>query len=824
MKKITSILIIVLSLFVLTLTLTACDSSLGGNTEPVLGEYEYKFTLGKDSDTVDIAYVAKTSYVEAQDSTSYEIFAKVDNTLISHCIASGSFSGKEGELHVNGLWTLNLKDGKLTPSAASTSYGIIQDYSVYAGTYALNENSEVDETLELQSSDLNLTLKADGTGSLINKTLFYFPLGGDSIVIFEDDDKEDGLVIELNRLEMTHNPTHDRLTFNFVRGTDFANYYKIFFDESGTKIRSGEGFFNDSTLHTNDTHFLMIGKRWVIGRYELKDGIMSVIYDGEEDHESVKLTVTDTFFDYERATTHYSTDKSKYVHIYKNGLAFISDDGTTYELAKNADGLNVIAVCTQNYDGEKRVQVYDKETLTVSFRLPGDTYVDLSGYDVYEDVANEYLSEVARNLYISPDGNSMFMSSHYLMDDSPIEYYDMKSKFMGYASVKVKDKIIVSQDRYYFLFDGKFIDTDANDDGSLRSLLNYATDSTISAMTVKTRVHYSNNENVYGSEYSAYVAKITLDDSTTSVIYVMLTVDNYGGKYMDYRLGRTLLADENGLTIMSDSSNLFTLIKDASNTLNIETYELDFNAYPLEYFAYEDGYVVIKDKNSNTYYLINDSTLTFDYIINDDNYAGIRDAEIISMAGAENVAVQHYYYGDIILLDDGKLYVPSDSIWYIDCMVYESYECTVYEDLTTGRLIKYVKDEDTTIHLFVNEKGYYDFYISDDFDPENLKAFEKVGDITVYDNATYQGSNMTLELTEYANSSDTKYFLAVGYVLYEYEDTGNTISGAGSMTLVLTFGISTESADGYVITGMDGYVYTITIDGNNATVEQAANS
>ena len=157
-------------------------------------------------------------------------------------------------------------------------------------------------------------------------------------------------------------------------------------------------------------------------------------------------------------------------------------------------------------------------------------------------------------------------------------------------------------------------------------------------------------------------------------------------------------------------------------------------------------------------------------------------------------------------------------------MVYEAYECTVYEDLTTGRLIKYVKDEDMTIHLFVNDKGYYDFYFDDALNPEDLKIFEKIGDITVYDNATYQGSNMTLELSEYANSSGTKFMLAVGYVLYEYEDTGSTISGAGSMIPLLTFGAVTESADGYVITGMDGYVYTITIDGNNVTVGQAANS
>lgn len=825
MKKNTFFLTLVLSLFVLTLTLTGCEFIIGdsGNTEPVLDEYEYKFTLGKGDDAVDIAYVLKTSYTESQDSTNFELYAKVNDTLISSRIANGSFSGKEGVVHINGIWELKLKNGKLTPSTESTSYGIIQDYTAYAGNYVLNEESVVDEVLELQDTDLNLTLNADGTGSFIDKALTYFPLNGESIVIFEEDDDEDGLVIDINRSSMTHNPTHDRLTFNFVRGTNFANYYKIFFDIEGRKMRNGEGFFRDSILYTNDTHFVMSGSRWVIGRYELKGSVMSVIYEGEDDHKSVNLTATDTDFDYERATTHISTDGTKRIYIYKNGLAFSSHEGTTYELAKGTEGLDVIAVSTENTQGEKWVLVFDKETLDVAFRLAGDTYVDISTYDKYEDIANEYSSDLVRNLYISPDGENMFMSHHYPQSNEPIEYYDMKSKTMGYANMKVEDKIIISQYRYYFLTDGKFIDVNAGDNPYFEGLLNSATDSTISTMPVKTKMHFSNNSTPHETEYSAYVAKITVDDSTRRVIYVLLTTFETGGNYATYHCGKTLATDVNGLTIMLETDGYFTLIKDISGTLNVVTYELDFNVSALKYYGYEDGHAIIRNEYSDTYYLINDTNLAFDYAIIDDNYDGIKDAEIISMAGAENVKAEHYYYGDIILSGDSKIYVPSDSIWYLNCIVYVPYECTVYENLTTGRVIKYVKDGDTTIYLFVNEDGHYEFGIGEGFDPDGLATFEKLGEIIVYENATMYGENIKLEITEYKHPSGEKYMLAVGYVLYDYIDTGNTISGSFVMTYVFTFGPVTETANGYVIAGIDNYVYTITIDGTNVTVIQTAN-
>ena len=834
MKK--TFLVLLTMLFVLTLASCSFISQfIGGennNDTPVTGEYEYKFAVGTGDNVVNIAYVVKTSYTKSSDSTGYEVFAKVNGEAIESRLASGVFDGKEGIININGIWDLELKDGVITPLSAPSGSNIIGNYGTMQGTYALESNSQLHEMNngkeDDEKYDFTLKLNADGTGSLININLTYYPIQGNKIVIFNENSEQRGVILDLNYNLHTYKPQEDSLAYNFGLGTGIENYYKIFLGTSTT--HSGEGIFMGQTLHSNGTHFYLEGQSWVLGKCELKNGIMSLIFDNTPNEDggenTIEVAITDYGFDYEKAKSYVAG--YHYIHIYKNGGAYVNTKelSGTYSVANGIDGLDVPAVCDQN-----KVYVFDKETLDLVATFSGDTYVDISSYTKYTNRAAKPGVESISNIYVSSDKKTVLRSHYYPSENTKIEYENLNTSVDAEVHNIGDDTVITTNYCYYFLMDGTYIEVNSYDYSELRSSIGSAVSYSISAMPTMHTTIYWYNENVYTYETEGtYVAKICWEDNDESVLYIVISIsDSDGSAYASFIKGRTVVSDVDGVTITVNGSNYITLVKNIGTKLIYVDCELDsdIDASKLEYIGKEGDYLILLENGTDTHYLINKNTLECDYIIIDPDYTGIADTQIVSMAGVSDyddsvLPYNNYSFFAEILVLDNKTYVPIKTMKYLNCCVYEARESVAFPELMTNNVIKLSPDEDYVgdyyDYYYITEDGYYNFAMSTALDPANLASFTKNGETAVY---AITESSFMLELSKYTDPAGNEYMLILGYSLNKFYMEDSSYGEACMSMPYSDFGTFTETADGYIITGtIDGTVYTVTIDGENATVMQ----
>jgi len=821
MKRTYRILLCVFALLMLTLVFVSCGDN-GGDEPPVENEYAYSFTVGVGEDSVELAYVVKTSYQKSQNTTDCEVFARVDGTLIDSRIATCSFSGEEGTINVNGTWELKLENGVLTSVTAPSEYSaIIPANDVLNGTYALDAQSQIPEMSGNAEMDFSLTLNTDGTGTLLEKPLTYYPLDGDSIVILDEDGE--GLVLDMNRTQKSYKPQEDSLSFNFAVGTDFANYYKVFFD-SERQTRSGEGMFTAHMLHTSGSYFYIEGARWVTGRYENNEGVISLFVDGEADQDAITIFSTDSIFDAARSKSYAVESAGRYLYIYEDGSAYVSTDiSGIYEVAKGTTGLDIPAIYDRNND---KTYVYSKTTLDLVATFRGDTYVDISTYKKYTNLAQLPNAELISNIYVSPDHQTILKSYEYTSGGTAIEYENMKAAPQN-GRIDFENTLITTNDFCYFLTNNGYFEIGNYDIPQLRDKVSSAVSCTLTKMPVTvTNISYSSDGKYVIPYPDSYVAKICWENSDQAVMYVVLGVsmsDNVPtGAYAIAFYGMTLANDVDGITAISALyDDTLMLVKKVENTLTITNYTFDFDSSDLRYHSNEGDYLTLKDRLLDVYYLINKNTMEFDYIIEDANYEGITGAKISGMAGVENYSqfeiAKYPSFADILYFDSGKFYRPFEQKEYLGCYHYLAVAGTAFPDLMTAMVIQYPINEGAVGYYYINEDGYYPFSLSTALDPSELAAFEKDGAIMVY-TTNDDGTTKTLELTKYNHPMGDTYMLLIEYELIDFTATENTATEATLSMTIFVFGTVTETQDGYEISNTLGGAYTITIDGDQATI------
>ena len=825
MKK--SLVILILSLCLLTLFFVSCGQP--PEVPPEENEYEYKFSVGAGDDVVEIAYVVETVYESSSDVTDCEVFAEVNGTRFETYSNRYQFSGKSGTVSVNNQLDLKLENGTLTPTSISGP-GIIPSYALLSGTYALSENSQLDEQEGLADVDFTLTLNENGTGSFMGIALTYYPLSGDKIVIFDEESARSGLVLNLYLDSKTHEPQQNSLSYDFSVGASFADYYKVFLDPTHTTW-GGQGYFTGHSLVTNGTHFYIEGQQYVTGSYELSGGIMTLRSTDSED-AAVTLAVTSDWFDFEREKSYVAGDS--YIYLYKNGLSHVSHSHMSgdYEVPKGLGNSDVPAIYQR--EGNK-TYVFDKETLDVVAVIPGDTYIDFSTYTRYADRIQQSSGDPVSHLCISSDKETIFISFPYSGNDGAIEYVNITEDPDYYARLRLNDSVVITRNQYYFLIENTYIAVDAGDYPQLGSIAASATGYSITGASVAYSTVHWDNSDVYRVPYEdVFLAKIVGDDGT--VTYAAIGISNYDGvpfSYAVWESGRMLVDNVEGMTVLAGPEDMLIVVKKIGDVHEFVKYDIELLPHNLQYFETSDDYVTLKERLSDTYYLINRDTLGIDFIIEDEDYAGLAGARIINMAGVDryDASLLDYtnldFFGKIIVFDTGKLYRPVGSRWYLKCCEYEAVECS-FPALVMDEVIKYTyirhwmgEDSEVTVYLYVNEDGYYDLIAYSDqwMDPDGLAAFTAVDGSAKAYALSLDGDDGTLELTRYTDSAGNEYMLLVGYVLSEYHMDQSSYTMACAEIRALAFGRYTETASGYEITNiMGGAVYTVTVDGDTAGV------
>ena len=173
----------------------------GGNNDAVIKTYDYAFTLGSGDYAVELAYHVKTS--TDSDGTIYDVYPKVNGTVIGTSGIGGGTLGSDGIINVIDVLKLKL-EGETLSFVSFTDPGrgiLIAGNEFLAGTYNLQSGMGFGDGFNVDGLDTTLTLNTDGTGSFLGLSLVYMPLNSSEIVIFN----EDG---EGQPVQESHRPDH----------------------------------------------------------------------------------------------------------------------------------------------------------------------------------------------------------------------------------------------------------------------------------------------------------------------------------------------------------------------------------------------------------------------------------------------------------------------------------------------------------------------------------------------------------------------------------------------------------------------------------------
>ena len=833
MKKFLRIAFLAFFVFTLSLVCVGC----GGNTEPpVENEYEYEFSIGKGEHKVDLAYVVKTSYASRDDITSYTVYYKVGNKMMTDSVAMSTFSGKDGLLQIGAI-ELRLEDDALS-YVSGKGDDFVPQYSSLAGTYQLNESSTLSQDDRYEGMDFSLVLNADGTGEFIDEPLVFYPISSTTIILVADADQYNGLFVNLAE-DNTFSLNNDSLSFNFTIGAKMEDFYKVYFDNHAN-FKTGGGIFKHSSIYYNDTHFYIYGDEWTMGSYEIKEGNIMVLHniyaEAEGDATSPEIVLYDDCFDFDRAKVYAGTNGDLY--YYKNGMAYASLNYDYFSkncsIPKGMEGVDVPAIYVPERD---TTYVFDKETFETLYTVDGDTYIDPKDFTVYNDICDQPNAEPHVNILVSEDKTEAFFESIY-----PSENRVVYIKYDNMQLVLNNSAVMLNGEFYFFIEEDKYVHVPYYSVSILTSKWSSVTEFEIVRGVSVSHKHYS-TENT-DSDYTADNVYFLTAEWDDSVIYFSL--DFYqvpGADYLTYDIytfeNNTLLAEyAPGTNVLFTENNHLAIIKKTGEKVSFVCFE-DIEGSGIRYIDTDDGFITVYEPNEKYYYLIGEESLEIEYMIKDDDYAGLKDARFIKPAGIDSVTIkeQHYYnqqtFSDLIVVGN-KLYKPTSCNYYYKCTIYEAYDCE-FPKLMAGEVIEYnVTRYDDELsdyvtepyYYYVNEEGYYALNdIREWLDPAGLANFTLVeGSVKTYsaNHTGYDGEDMILETAKYKDANGTEYMLILGYALFDCYDFGNYIEDSAMTMYTLACGTCVESEDGFTLYTAKG-TYTVTIDGETATLTYTAN-
>lgn len=803
----------------------------GGNNDAVIKTYDYAFTLGSGDYAVELAYHVKTS--TDSDGTIYDVYPKVNGTVIGTSGIGGGTLGSDGIINVIDVLKLKL-EGETLSFVSFTDPGrgiLIAGNEFLAGTYNLQSGIGFGDGFNVDGLDTALTLNTDGTGSFLGLSLVYLPLNSTEIVIFNEDGE--GLILELNYVNHTYLAPSNSLRPNFILAGSMADYYSLSLKYALDSSYTGVGYCSGN-LHLGETTAVLLGNNettYFVGPYE-KDGNKVTLKASETETETVYLD--DNTFDY-KVVKQYKVGE-EYVNYYENGGAFVFDNAThnsitgKYTVPDGALDSDVPAV-VQTYGGESTVYVLNKETLNLDYYIMGSAYVDTSDYTVYSYLSNSTRpNHFNRELLISPDGENVYIRESATIEDSVTQLQKLEG-----ATLFADNKVVATGDGEFYLTLGfKYFVTNSYDLSVLDERL--AEDFTYSYASVDT---LTETQHMYPQDYTSdcsnvHIVKMEWDGEVEyAFAYNYTDGDAYNTAAFCY--GGEFFLEKDGATLFMSEYGYLVSVKIEEDRALLDHSELPNN---VTYFPTDDGYVTFR--HNGDYYLVGSSGIIELIIHNEKSYTSIKNAVSIPAPGATDYPKPDSvrYAASDVLYDEaaGMVYIPLGTDVTYGCISYSGYECDELPYLQE-KIIRYniaTLNAPYYMYLYVTDDGYYK--ISDDAAIAGLPAEFTEGTRLEEFTGTYSSEygegvdavDIILELIEYENNNGIRCMLIVAYTLqgYHFEyGTGNVADTYREPTMdVIFIAYGTFSASdkyNYRIENLaENYYYTVAISGSHATVER----
>ncbi|MBP3495087.1 MAG: hypothetical protein J6K52_02655 [Clostridia bacterium] len=787
---------LLLALSILCMAFVGCTDEEPTPSGDVVTEYTYDFKIGDEN----LSYVYKEIKSDSGEST--KLVLKLNGKELPFEFMP---SVSDSEIGI-GAMVFTKKDGKLVfSSLRDGGYEEIQSYEILGGTYKMQQGMDIGG----YEGNTDLVLNKDGTGTLLGLALKYYPVKSNKIMVVSEDN--DGLVIDLNVLNDTYQTARGNLATTRIN-IDIGDYYEIVYSNSeryfGKDLCSSYG-----SLYIMGDKFAFSDYIYATGKAEVSGNtakltITSTSSSGETHDETEEFIIDkeNDGFDFEQEKLYQSGDKK--IKVYKNGSVYASVAFGTGEYIALEDAVrNDVPAFYDEY--ADTTYVFDKE-LNVILRLEGSFFVDISKYNEFKHATSEE-GQVDRRLYLDEEKNEIYLYNDPMTgEDAPI--VSKPREQICYDGVfACADNVL------YLMKDGIFFDDYISNladfymyDCELEVELNkYDT------YEYKYKYTGSNHDLQKETVEDVYIATLKWENGKFAVLTAMLSeYDGVKNQHIGGFVGNYI--GENGnITAMYNYYDL-TFVRKGEGVFEMARTELSLNNPQLEDF--NDGFITIKDMGMNYIYA---DDLLIEFVIDTPDYDGVSGNRFISQAGAQDEEFEaiYAYYGEIILDEQNKkVYIPTTNIEF-DVFEYIIYS---YEqiDVVDEMLISY--EAEKTEYLLISNDGYYPASLG-----SSIPDYSQLASFTFAQRNTYSvtkdGEGYKLAIGRYS-LEDQEYALIVKYQLTELEKTDSYISSADACFEIVKFGALAEVDQNTLTVAISSNeVYTITIDGENATITQNNN-